>query len=350
MSGNKSLNTTGFSPSNNQADASVWKDGKNVAGAHNTTKITGGNTSTVVQKVIDKIHSNGGGRLHIHPGDYPQTKNIYVYPNIDICGSGWDKTTFTAQSPCGWRTHPSVSNLHHFSIRNLTFDGGDCGGEANQILFDGYPTQCVARNVRVANTGPRGSSQTSRGLEFRGGCQNTIFSCTTQNCAGTSLSIQDGVESVIHSCDISKPNSEAPYTHAITMDGTTKSVVRNCFINGSITSPTGISCVDASNGLVIDNTLKNVDPAFDVTNADVEIRNNRVSGKGTLAQASKISTTAEYEVDGPDEVEMNVNEKDADIETRICPNCGDEFNVESDEVVESDNGTLYCSIGCLNGL
>lgn len=129
-----------------------------------------------------------------------------------------------------------------------------------------------------------------------------------------------------------------------------------------------------------DSLHNNNGDGFYANSQDFEITGNQLTGSSTIDEYGNLKqlhvTPEESEDDGhqdtkPDgpgteraerclsrymedrdetrEFSKSSNESELG-EEYVCPNCQNEFREKVEGVVEGDDGTLYCSIECLNGV
>lgn len=189
--------------------------------------------AVVFQAAFDNVQSNGGGTVHIGPGEFSVGQDFTPHDNTTVVGAGMGQTVIKATSQVNFGNfNPPNENIE---LRDFTFDGQNQGG--NTRMFYSGARNCLAERVALLNCGEREGGNTSGGLAFRTKDKshkyNRIINCYAENCAYVSLSTQKkGGYNEIRGCIVTNPNTSGSFTHPISIESNINSVMANNIVYG----------------------------------------------------------------------------------------------------------------------
>jgi len=122
MSGNEIFNSPSLQET---ADYVIWTDGSMYYAKNSSGNVEYSNSDfvTLVQNVIDKLNSEGGGQIFFKPGTYNMTNTITLKSNVQLVGSGIEKTIFRLNDNVNKDMINSTDSVSYVIIQGITFDG-----------------------------------------------------------------------------------------------------------------------------------------------------------------------------------------------------------------------------------
>jgi len=142
-----------------------------------------------LQRAIDAAKSTGG-TVFLPPGTY-RTGRLTLHSGVHLRGAGGDATTLTLRTGTNNAIVETAPGASRFSVRNLTLDGNQAGGDGLRLNGDDYEvSDVVVFNCRgdgiasrggtagpVRISGVRTHNNDGHGINFTGPARATFVDC-----------------------------------------------------------------------------------------------------------------------------------------------------------------------------